>query len=228
MFSVVIPTTRHATIDVAIASVEAQGMDVELLVEPDPERTGPAATRNRAIARATRPYLAFLDDDDVWLPGRLGTALAAHERGADLVVAYRRPVTPENVLDNVIPHLGETTIRRECAPPFNERYRGAEDAEWLLRVARSGASFATVPLGGFVYSTPDVREDHLERIAGSRYLLDDHADWFRSHPRAAAYRWERYGRMQLTVGEIAEARYALRRALRRRSAWKPYLRALIS
>lgn len=78
MFSVVIPTTRPESVDEAVASAEAQG-DVEVIVEHDPDRTGCGATRNRAIARATRPYIALLDDDDLFLPGRLDR-IAEHVR----------------------------------------------------------------------------------------------------------------------------------------------------
>ncbi len=47
---------------------------------------GPGDARNRGLAHATRPYVAFLDDDDEWTdPDYLGQALAAMERlGLDL------------------------------------------------------------------------------------------------------------------------------------------------
>lgn len=49
---------------------------------------GAAAARNRAIEAATGEYLAFLDGDDIWLPGYLAGQLEAiAEKNCDLIYA---------------------------------------------------------------------------------------------------------------------------------------------
>ena len=100
--TVVIPTyNRHALILDAIRSVSNQSRKpAELIVVDDgstddttkvlraaglsalkQDRGGIAAARNRGISAATQPWIAFLDDDDLWQPSKL-------ERQWDAVQAW--------------------------------------------------------------------------------------------------------------------------------------------
>lgn len=48
-----------------------RGVAVTMLRNPEGRHSGLPATRNRAVAHATGRWLAFLDQDDCWLPGKL-------------------------------------------------------------------------------------------------------------------------------------------------------------
>jgi glycosyltransferase involved in cell wall biosynthesis len=108
--SVLIPTvSRLEFLRRAVDSVLAQSFgDLEAVVildgpsgpiaafvegHPDPRvrlvrhdsRRGVAAARNTGIAASSGENVAFLDDDDVWLPTKLERQMEAVERGAEVV-----------------------------------------------------------------------------------------------------------------------------------------------
>lgn len=79
---------RRELLDRALRSVTRQTLlPDEIQVEVDFERTGAAATRNRAWRRSRSQWVAFLDDDDEFLPDHL-EVLMDHRDGADLVYTW--------------------------------------------------------------------------------------------------------------------------------------------
>jgi len=90
--TVVVPTipTRPRLLDRALTSVWAQERPPDaVIVEPDDDGTGAAATRNRALARVTTEWVAWLDDDDELRPRHLALLLGEAEvSGADLVYPW--------------------------------------------------------------------------------------------------------------------------------------------
>jgi glycosyltransferase involved in cell wall biosynthesis len=108
--SVIIPTyNRRAMVREAVASVLVQrDADFELIVVDDgstdgtsemlaqldqvridriDERRGPAAARNRGVARASAPLIAFLDSDDIWAPDKLSRQLAYMREKPDCAIS---------------------------------------------------------------------------------------------------------------------------------------------
>ncbi|MEU8925305.1 glycosyltransferase [Kitasatospora sp. NPDC048545] len=85
---------RGEQLAAALASVAAQSRQPQaIVVEYDHGRTGAAATKNRALARVSTTWTAFLDDDDAFLPHHLERLLwCAETTGADVV--YPIPHVP--------------------------------------------------------------------------------------------------------------------------------------
>lgn len=180
--SVVIPVhDRPEALERAIASVLAQRFEgtMEIVVVDDASRVpvpekdeprlrivrhrvnrGAAEARNTGIREARGEFVAFLDSDDVWEPGKLAGQLAVMRAGpADLVGVFtpyafthrpgRRIGPPPGVRDWFHYLLGGCRVgpgstllfRRNLADSIGDQDPSLprfEDWDWLLRAARIG------------------------------------------------------------------------------------------
>jgi glycosyltransferase involved in cell wall biosynthesis len=111
----------------------------------DPARGGPGPGRNHAIANATGDWIAFLDDDDEWLPGKLAAQLPALASGRyDLVAtnaqrtsgpvyfpALARDLEPaRRSLLHVNPIIISSVVARRS---LLQQVGGFSDIAWLRR-----------------------------------------------------------------------------------------------
>jgi glycosyltransferase involved in cell wall biosynthesis len=246
IFSVVVPTyNRPSSVARAVSSVLAQTVaDLECLVVDDgsvelpslPEddrvrliprsaRGGPSAARNTGAREAKARFLAFLDDDDAWLPNRLELGLAALAR-APLGVCWSRfqderprpkvvldGMVQDRIVDAITPHLGGAVVERERFLPFDEAFEAAEDVDWWLRIT-ANVPVATVPKVGCLLARATGMTTGRERWSSNTRLIEKHQDYFDRHPRAAAFRWARVGLAAVQADEVRIAEQAFKRSLR--------------
>jgi glycosyltransferase involved in cell wall biosynthesis len=144
LISVIIPTVdRPRLLDAALASVAAQevrgGVEVVVVNDGGPSvapvvqawnnplstrlvelkrRVGPAAARNVGIELASGEYVAFLDDDDLYMPGHLAAGCEPLQRDeADLV--YLGAIVADRRLRGLPPDLAEFPLK---AYPYSHRF----------------------------------------------------------------------------------------------------------
>jgi glycosyltransferase involved in cell wall biosynthesis len=181
--SVVMPTRdRWPMLDQALQSVLSQeGVELEAIVVDEassdgtPEQltaigderitlirnrtpTGPANARNAAIRSARGEWIAFLDDDDLWAPGKLRIQLERAERGGhgmsytgrievdDRLVPLRtraaadpRGLDEKLLAGNPIGGPSSVVLRREVLDrvgEFDDRLPPLEDWDLWIRASR--------------------------------------------------------------------------------------------
>jgi hypothetical protein len=184
--------------------------------------------------------VTFLDDDDAYTPERLALGLEAVSE-APLGLCWMRPLdvpagqeasvrglaqnenrvlvgdVHDTIVDRQRPHLGQVTLPRELAPRFEERIARGEDMEWWIRASRVGRAW-TVPRVGYLlrrHTGPRTTKAEMEpRLAGTRFILEEHAEYFASHPKARAFQWRRLGIIGEEYGDRPLAREAYARSFR--------------
>jgi len=176
--SVIVPVFNGAaTLAEAIDSIRAQDVPVEIIVVDDgstddtprvigtlevtairQDNRGPAAARNNGLLFARAPFVAFLDDDDVWLPHKLRHQLdlLARHPGAAAVLGYTAfqsldpgtGVWSDVAEPHLLYHLGAGLFRRDVfdrVGPFDAALRSSEDVDWFLRARDAGIGIVTSP-----------------------------------------------------------------------------------
>jgi glycosyltransferase involved in cell wall biosynthesis len=119
--------------------------------------SGPAATRNLGLSAAQGPFVAFLDQDDLWHPEKLARQMSRFQARPelDLCVAHVRNFwIPELIQEELqyrdhpraqaMPgyYTGTLLARRtlfDRVGRFNTAFRHGDATEWFLRAAEHGA-----------------------------------------------------------------------------------------
>jgi glycosyltransferase involved in cell wall biosynthesis len=186
--SVIVPTdNRPALLSGALASIralQAEDLTFEILVCDNSGLTenqsvaeqwgakyirvsqrGASAARNAGLRAASGEFIAFLDDDDVWLPTHVRPHIALLEKDESLDAVAGQffctdpdlqpagPAWPTDfpkgrnailkcMLSGYYPQIGATVVRRRVLDTIgflDETLHSSEDWDWHLRIARYGA-----------------------------------------------------------------------------------------
>ncbi len=139
---------------------------VRLIQQPN---RGESAARNAGIIAARQPFVAFLDSDDRWMPGKLAAQMEVFEQDPETDMVFsayldRRPTglstvilstwersvnhTLDRLLTGSCINTSTVVIRREVFNQvglFDVSLRHCEDHDMWLRLASVGTRIAYVP-----------------------------------------------------------------------------------
>jgi CDP-glycerol glycerophosphotransferase len=88
--SIIVPVHDRTWLKDCLQSIESQDYkDMELIIIDDPEKSGPAAARNRGLEKASGEFIAFVDADDYLQPNAVHRLMDAIY-GVDMVVGSFR------------------------------------------------------------------------------------------------------------------------------------------
>lgn len=279
--SVILPTHNRASLlGRAIASVLSQTFrDFELIVVDDAStdgtgeiarsfedarvkylrndsKRGAAAGENRGIEASRAELIAFIDDDDEWLDGKLEAQVSRFRiEPASIGVVYtgrwlnkhgtRQYGPPLSILSKkgeihdelftrrtFVP-LVCAMVRKECfrvAGMFDESLPTSNDYDLWIRISRHFRFvYIPEPLVIVNYTPGSISTSPWNIIQARKILLEKHADEFRRIGRrlSAFFLWQ-IGTLMIASGEIKQGRLYLARAVAR-FPWNPgYILALMA
>jgi len=220
---------------------------VRLLSHTQPR--GAAAARNTGLRRARGAYVAFLDDDDRWLPTKLSRQLdRLHSSAADTTLIYcgfetisertgrvvksflpRQPVLgfadflQRTAFGTSIPLIARRSI--EEIGLFDEGLPGTHDRDLWLRLAkRFQLAFVPAVLARCVVHGEQITTDLALKLDAKEKMLRKYHDELSRHPAIFATQLVRLAMLHFAAGQPDRGRRCLTEALRLGAARRRDLR----
>jgi glycosyltransferase involved in cell wall biosynthesis len=209
------------------------------------ENRGIAGARNTGVSNARGRFIAFLDDDDEWLPQKLSRQVEVLENSSRSIGAVYtafemvdketgrgrgeiRPAKSGHILHelcmrNWIGTASTVCLKRECfdeAGPFDEKVTFGEEYDMWIRIAhRYDFKYIDEILVKYGVHPLRLSMNYDAMIGGLREQLKKHGEFFALDPPNHSRRFANLGVLYCYVGEVAKAREAFRNAIRATPLW---------
>lgn len=264
LLSVIVPSrNRHQELGRALDSIAIQGWGERLEVvvvddgstpavsiEPrndlpilqvirNDEPAGAAAARNKGVSLSAGSHIAFLDDDDEWLPEKLDVqwemlqnsgadfcygGLEFITEGAGPYAVIIPPSDPSSLINDMLirdvmgfPSLIITRSIFDKVGGMDERFGAVNDYDFCLRLALEGRGIPLCRIVVRAFRRPERPSltGNLElHLQGRRLFLEKHADLLATRSDAVARHLIQIGQTLASSGRRREARQEFRSALR--------------
>lgn len=166
------------------------------------KNSGACFARNLGLRYAKGKYIAFLDDDDEWLPEKIQKQVNCleknnyslcyinwniYEDGVKKRVKYNVDQPSGNILDilckkNIIGSCSFPLIRTECIKNvggFNEKLPALQDIDLYIRIMRNGTAFYIRDvLAVYHYHNGErISSNNKRRAIAVDFMLDEYKEW---------------------------------------------------
>lgn len=210
---------------------------------------GAGATRNSGIREAKGKYVAFLDDDDEWVPEKLERQLAVFQGSGEMNVGLvysgfiytssdsevHREIKPQfrgkvfkNILQTCI--LGSATplIKKDIlvkAGLFDESLLSCEDWDLWIRISRlCNFDFVPDPLAKAYVHGDQLSVNLMRNMSARKNMLKKYAEEFAQYPDIWGLHLERLGVLLILADQRSEGISYFRREIQIcPKSWKAYL-----
>src|SRR5712692_10966910 len=195
---------------------------------------GDAGARNIGVMNSNCEYIAFLDDDDEWLPEKLKIQIclldsSPAEVGGVCTGHFIVKRMNGGVLSTYSPENGDLSkknfittssifLRRECFEMcglFDESMPTSSDYDMWIRISQK-FSFKTIekPLVNYYIHENSLTFNYEKMTRGREILFKKHEDYFKNNPREYSYQHLNLGVLYCYKGDIQKGREEFSKAIR--------------
>lgn len=205
--------------------------DDRILYLRHPFSKGGPAARNSGLQLSCGKYIAFLDDDDEWMSGKLLKQTAKLDNAparvgiiycwANLIASsgrVRPRPTPRKHGDlsydllwgSVFGSVSKALIRRECFDKvggFNEELSSCQDWDMWFRIARF-YDFDFVPevLCNIYQHSEQISNTYKSIIPGRIHMVENHFNDFQEYPAILVQHYKQIGKLYALSGSFHDAK----------------------
>jgi glycosyltransferase involved in cell wall biosynthesis len=194
---------------------------------------GDAGARNIGIMNSNCEYIAFLDDDDEWLPeklkiqtylldnslpevGSVYTGYFTIQKASRRVLSVSNPEMKDFSKGNYIT-TSSILLRRECFENcglFDESMPTSSDCDMWIRISNKYSfKFIKDPLVNYFIHENRLTFNYEKMIIGREIFLKKHEDFFKKNTKEYSNQYLYLGVLYCYDGEIQKGRKAFSKAI---------------